>query len=132
MTKKYPIMDAVNGKEKLIVLSVTDKRGEMFDLVMPYMNPAAIFENGFVKINVYEALKRKLTLKDSHIQTTRKEREFVITSSMISSESYYSSSNIDNIVVINDSNAEVYASMKSAIEDIITKIETAEKETAAK
>ncbi|PKP53740.1 MAG: hypothetical protein CVT92_02045 [Bacteroidetes bacterium HGW-Bacteroidetes-1] len=125
-------MDAVNGKEKLIVLSVTDKRGEMFDLVMPYMNPAAIFENGFVKINVYEALKRKLTLKDSHIQTTRKEREFVITSSMISSESYYSSSNIDNIVVINDSNAEVYASMKSAIEDIITKIETAEKETAAK
>jgi len=132
MTKKYPIMDAVNGKEKLLVLSITDKRGEMFDLVVPYINPATIFSNGFLKIGAYEAMKRRLTLKDSHIQTTRKEREFVITSSMIPSESYYSATNIDNIVVINADNVELYDSMKLALEDIITKIETTEKEIAKK
>lgn len=132
MIKKYPIMDAVNGKEKLLVLSITDKRGEMFDLVIPYINPATIFSNGFVKIGAYEALKRKLTLKDSHIQTTRKEREFVITSSMITSESYYRSEIIDSIIVINVDNAELYASMKSALEDIISKISATEKEIETK
>ncbi|MCK9319367.1 hypothetical protein [Methanoculleus sp.] len=132
MTKKYPIMDAVNGKEKLLVLSITDKRGEMFDLVVPYINPATIFSNGFLKICAYEAMKRRLTLKDSHIQTTRKEREFVITSSMIASESYYSAANIDNIVVISADNVELYDSMKLALEDIISKIETTEKEIAKK
>jgi hypothetical protein len=132
MTKKFPIMDAVNGKEKLLVLSITDNRGEMFDLVVPYINPATIYSNGFVKIGAFDALKRKLTLKDSHIQTTRKEREFVITSSMISSESYYSAATIDNIVVVTGENAELYASMKTALGDIISKIEATEKEIATK
>lgn len=130
MLKRYLIQDSINAGEKMLSISITDKRGDMFDLVIPYINPAVIFEQGFIKVLKHEALMRKLTLKDAHLiaVTTRKEREFVINTSMIVTENYYSATTIDNIVVVDDTTGAFYESLKSAVNEIVGKMNSQEKE----
>jgi ATP-dependent protease HslVU (ClpYQ) ATPase subunit len=128
MLKRYLIQDSINAGEKMLSISITDKRGDMFDLVIPYMNPAVIYERGFIKVLKHEALMRKLTVKDAHLITTRKEREFVINTSMIVTENYYSATTIDNIVVVDDITGAFYESLKSAVNEIVGKMNSQEKE----
>ncbi len=130
MLKRYLIQDSINAGEKMLSISITDKRGDMFDLVIPYINPVVIFEQGFIKVLKHEALMRKLTLKDAHLiaVTTRKEREFVINTSMIVTENYYSATTIDNIVVVDDTTGAFYESLKSAVNEIVGKMNSQEKE----
>lgn len=131
MPKKYAIQEEVVGKKKLLSITFTDKRGDMFDVVIPYINPASIFERGFVKVAPHEALIRRLSLKDSHIQTTRKERTFLINTSMVMTEAYHAISNLDSITVVDSSNTELYDSLEKSINEIIEKIKSSEKEETA-
>jgi hypothetical protein len=126
--RNFPIADIVNKKDKLMSITLTDKRGDMFDLVMPYMNPAKIYEQGFIKVAPGEALIRRLSLKDSHLISTRKEREFVIQTSIAASETFYNTDIIDCVNVIDRDNDALYASLQKAVKEIIEKIDKEEKE----
>lgn len=130
MPKKpvYVIKEAVKNKEKLLSITFTDKRGDMFDVVIPYINPKTIFESGFVKVLPYEGLIRRLTLKDAHIQTTRKERVFIINTSMVATEVYHAISNLDSITVVSQDNIDLYESLEKSVDEIVGKIETSKKE----
>lgn len=125
---KYAIFDIVNKKEKLLNLTVTDRRGDMFDLIVPYINPTSIFERGFVHVEKGEGLMRRLTLKEPHLHTTRKERTFVINTSIVSSEIFYNIANIDNISIVESTNKELYDSLLDAVKQISEK---EDKETKA-
>lgn len=125
---KYAIFDIVSKHEKLLNITITDRRGDMFDLIVPYINPASIFERGFVHVGKGEGLMRRFTLKDSHIHTTRKERTFVINTSVVNSEIFHNISNIDNISVVDQENKELYDSLLDAVKQISEK---EDKETKA-
>ena len=125
---KYAIFDIVSKHEKLLNITISDRRGDMFDLVVPYINPASIFERGFVRVGKGEGLIRRLTLKDSHIQTTRKERTFIINTSVVKSEIYHNIANIDNISAVDTENKELYDSLLDAVKQISEK---EDKETKA-
>src|SRR5574344_2729350 len=118
---KYAIFDIVSKHEKLLNITITDRRGDMFDLIVPYINPASIFERGFVRVGKGEGLMRRFTLKDSHIHTTRKERTFVINTSVVNSEIFHNISNIDNISVVDQENKELYDSLLDAVKQISEK-----------
>lgn len=118
---KYAIFDIVSKHEKLLNITITDRRGDMFDLIVPYINPASIFERGFVRVGKGEGLMRRFTLKDSHIHTTRKERTFVINTSVVNSEIFHNISNIDNISVVDQENKELYDSLVDAVKQISEK-----------
>jgi len=125
---KYPIVDVVNKKEKLISITITDGRGDMFDLVMPYVNPSSIFESGFVRVDIGDAVIRRLKLEDAHIMTTRKERKFVISTSINLTQTFHNIKNVETINVVNQDNEEFYQSIQNAIKEIIEKTEKKEKE----
>ncbi len=125
---KYAIFDIVTKQEKLLNITVSDRRGDMFDLIVPYINPASIFERGFVRVGKGEGLMRRLSLKEPHLHTTRKEKTFVINTSVVNAEIFHNIANIDNISIVDAENKELYTSLQDAIKQISEK---EDKETKA-